>query len=87
MGEFLLLHVKAVMDHVRVLQELVHGRINSILIIMMIDGGTDQLRLPRIGQLQFAKNLPRQFRAFRRMVVIAAGLLRMHVVKHGSHGT
>ena len=75
------------MDHIRVLQELVHRSIHRVLVVMVVDGGADEVRFPCLRKLQLLKDLPGQLRSFVGVIIVASRTIGMQVVEHPRHGS
>ena len=74
-------------DHIRVLQELVHRSIHRVFVVMVVDGGADEVRFPCLRKLQLLKDLPGQLRSFVGVIIVASCTVGVQVVEHPRHGS
>ena len=72
-------------NDVRILEHLIRRTVDDQLVIVMVDGRTDDIRLLIRCQTEFIQDLSCQIGSFVRMVIIAAALICMEIMQHSSH--
>ena len=72
-------------NDVRILKHLIRRTVDDQLVIVMVDGRTDYIRLLIRCKTEFIQDLSCQIGSFVRMVIIAAALICMEIMQHSSH--
>ena len=72
-------------NDVRIFEDLIRRTVDDQLVIVMVDGRTDDICFLIRCQTEFIQDLSCQIGSFVRMIIIAAALIGMEIMKHSCH--